>query len=268
MNIEPVIHSNEQIMMIKKTKLKYPIDIHLKFNTGMNRLGFICKESDFLIDDLRKNSKIRDITLMTHFATADEDIGIEKQMSKFRKVINKQSLDCSLANSAAIINFPESCMDWVRPGIMLYGASPFINKKAHQLKLEAAMTMKSKIISVQNLKKDEFVGYGNVFKATKDTRVGIVACGYADGYPRHAPSGTAVSVNGIKTKTIGRVSMDMLYVDITNIQKASIGSNVELWGKQISVDDVAQSSGTVGYELLCSVSSSKRVPIGYIHGKK
>ncbi|NBR39790.1 MAG: alanine racemase, partial [Alphaproteobacteria bacterium] len=156
-------------------------------------------------------------------------------------------------------------LDWVRPGIMLYGATPFdLDFPLDQLK--PVMTLRSEIIAIQDIKKGEGVGYGDEFKAPKDMRIGIVACGYADGYPRHAASGTPIVVDGIQTKTVGRVSMDMIAVDINDIPNVNYGSSVELWGEHLSVDLVAHHAKTVGYELLCAISSASRVPIDIYYG--
>jgi alanine racemase len=160
----------------------------------------------------------------------------------------------SLANSATILRYPQAHADWVRPGIMLYGASPVAATLARAFGLSAAMSFTSEIISVQTLAIGGTVGYGNRFTASRPTRVGIVACGYADGYPRHAPNGTPIAVHGQITQTIGRVSMDMLYADLTDIPLAGISSPVEMWGQQVPVDSVAEICGTVGYELLCAVA--------------
>jgi alanine racemase len=173
---------------------------------------------------------------MTHFANADEAIGIQDQLALFNTIVD-DSFDRSVANSAAIIRYPETHMEWVRPGIMLYGASPFEDQSSKDIGLQPVMSLHSNIIAVQNLDKGQSVGYGSTFVATNKTRVGIVACGYADGYPRHAPSGTPVMVAGKISRTLGRVSMDMLYVDLTDIPSADIHSEVELWGANISVDE-------------------------------
>jgi alanine racemase len=164
-----------------------------------------------------------------------------------------------MANSAAILRYPESHADWVRPGIMLYGSSPFADRRAASLDLKPAMTLTSAIIGVQELQAGEAVGYGAAFRAQQPTRVGIVACGYADGYPRHAPTGTPVLVNSARSCTLGRVSMDMLCVDLTGIPGAGIGSPVTLWGEGLPVEDVAAAAGTISYELLCALAS--RVPV-------
>jgi alanine racemase len=244
--------------------LKKPINVHLKINTGMNRLGFPPDQVDYLIENLNANPNVSEITLMTHFATADEKEGITKQLDCFNRVTNNYNFSSSVANSAALYKFPEARLDWVRPGIMLYGASPFEDISAKKIEVKPVMSLVSKIIAIQDIKKGQAVGYGNNFIAKEDMRIGIVACGYGDGYPRHAKTGTPIFVHNKTTKTVGRVSMDMLYVDLSKIEKAAIGSKVEMWGNHISVDEVAKNSGTVGYELLCNISASSRVPLDYI----
>ena len=226
------------------------------------------EEINYLLESLDSNPYIEDIILMTHFSTADEKEGIEKQFRIFNSISDKYNYSASVANSAAIIRYPESRLDWVRPGIMLYGLSPFENKVAQDLNLIPAMSLISEIIAIQIIKAGDSVGYGCDFKAIKDMRIGIVACGYADGYPRHAKNGTPVAINGHLSSLVGRVSMDMLYVDLTKIPSANIGSKVELWGEIVSVDSVAEFSGTVGYELICAISASQRVPLGNINGEK
>jgi len=202
---------------------------------------------------------------MTHFATADDETGIEQPYNLFKTTTQGLNLPVSLANSATILRHPKAHADWVRPGIMLYGASPVGDTAAATYGLMPAMQFTSEIIGVQEVKAGETVGYGNRFTATRSTRIGIVACGYADGYPRHAglvsgqSSGAPIAVAGQLTNTLGRVSMDMLFCDLTDIPNANIGSPVELWGKQVPVDAVAAASDTVGYELLCAVAP--RVPM-------
>jgi alanine racemase len=266
MGVNLVVHNLHQLEMIDDVKLKHPIDIHFKINTGMNRLGFNPKDTKDILKSLQSKSYIKSITLMTHFATADEPKGVDWQFNIFNDIANHFNFSRSVANSASILNFKNTHLEWVRPGIMLYGASPIVGKKSSSFNLKPAMQLKSKIIAIQNLSKDDSIGYGDSFKVKNDMRIAVVACGYADGYPRHAPSGTPVYIEGKKTCTVGRVSMDMLYVDITNIPSASISSDVELWGEHIPVDEVAEKSGTVGYELLCAISASKRVPIETIYG--
>src|SRR5207247_1451636 len=193
---------------------------------------------------------VRSVTLMTHFADADGAVGVKDQLAWFRELTKDYDAQSSLANSAALIRFPETHGAWVRPGIMLYGCSPFADRSAESLDLRPAMTLASELIATQRLQAGERVGYGFSYEAQGEITIGVVACGYADGYPRHAPTGTPVLVNGRRTRTVGRVSMDMICVDITGIPGAGIGSAVTLWGEGLSADEVAASAGTLSYELL------------------
>lgn len=260
--VDIVVHSVPQIEMLEHAQLAKPINIHLKMNTGMNRLGFTPSEYDAAFNRLKACENVNEITLMTHFATADDALGIAAPLALFQDAAKNLNQPISLANSASILRYPQAHADWVRPGIMLYGASPVAGTLAPEFGLKPVMVLTSEIISIQILAAGDSVGYGNRFTASKPTRVGIVACGYADGYPRHAPNGTKIAVNGEVTQTIGRVSMDMLFADLTDIPQAVIGSPVELWGCHVSVDAVAEASGTVGYELLCAVAP--RVPMKVI----
>lgn len=257
--ISLVIHNFKQVEMLQTSQLARAVNVYLKMNTGMNRLGF--KPSAYLsaYQQLKACSNVGHITLMTHFATADEEKGVATPLARFREVTNSLDAPVSLANSATILRYPEAHTDWVRPGIMLYGATPISSTPAKTFNLKPAMQFSSEIIAIQTLAAGESAGYGERFTATKETRIGIVACGYADGYPRHAPNGTPIAVDGIVTKTLGRVSMDMLFCDLTNVSAADVGSSVELWGNTVPVDAVAEASGTVGYELLCAIAP--RVPM-------
>jgi alanine racemase len=261
-----VVHSMPQLIMLESAALTKPMHVHLKMNTGMNRLGFQPNTYVIAYERLKACKNVADITLMTHFATADDEVGIEKPLNLFKKTTQGLKSPISLANSATILRHSDAHADWVRPGIMLYGASPVGDTAAATYDLIPAMQLTSEIIGVQEVKAGDSVGYGNRFTATKTTRVGIVACGYADGYPRHAglvsgcqQSGAPIAVAGKLTSTLGRVSMDMLFCDLTNIPEVNIGSPVELWGKQVPVDAVATASDTVSYELLCAVAP--RVPM-------
>ncbi len=265
-DIDIVVHSTFQLELLLNAALSKPVHVHLKMNTGMNRLGFTPESYLAAFSALKNSKNVAGITLMTHFATADKDPGIEAPLSLFQKTVSGLQQPISLANSAAILRYPNSHADWVRPGIMLYGASTVSGVAAADFGLKPVMQLVSEIIAVQTIQAGESIGYGHRFTANKSTRLGIVACGYADGYPRHAGlingrqiHGAPIAVCGKVTKTLGRVSMDMLFCDLTDIAEADIGSLVELWGNQIPVDSVAEASDTVGYELLCAVSS--RVPI-------
>jgi len=199
---------------------------------------------------------------MTHFADADGPGGVAAQLAWFNELTQPFQAPRSLANSAALIRFPETRADWVRPGIMLYGCSPFVDRSAESLELKPAMTLASEIIATQHLQPGERIGYGFSYEAVGEMTIGVIACGYADGYPRHAPTGTPVLVNGKRTRIVGRVSMDMICVDISDIPEAYIGTPVTLWGEGLSADEVAASAGTLSYELLCALAS--RVPVAEI----
>lgn len=258
-DISSVVHCAQQVQMLESANVQKPLSVFIKANTGMNRLGFTEQDFSQACRRLAACPNIAGITLMTHFATADEELGIAAPFALFETMTAGLDYPQSLANSAAILRYPETHKDWVRPGIMLYGASPVAGTPAASYGLRPAMSLNSRIIAVQTLQPRDSVGYGRRYIAAKATRVGIVACGYADGYPRHAPNGTPIAVAGQLTQTLGRVSMDMLYADLTDIPEARIGSSVELWGDQVPVDAVAEASGTVGYELLCAIAP--RVPV-------
>lgn len=254
-----VVHSQDQIQMLKRAWSPVRITVFLKLNTGMNRLGFAPDAFPAALAALQACAIVGTITLMTHFANADEAAGVFDQLARFKALTQDLGLTQTLANSAACLRYPETHGDWVRPGIMLYGASPFANQRAADLGLEPSMSLVSEIISIQNIKAGEQVGYGGTFSAERDMRIGIVACGYADGYPRHAPTDTPILVNGKRTRTLGRVSMDMLAVDLSEMPDAVVASSVTLWGQGLPVEEVARAAGTISYELLCA--RAERVPV-------
>lgn len=257
-SISTAVHSIEQVEMLEKTALPQPVSVFLKLNTGMNRLGFRPEAAPAALARLRACPNVNVLALMTHFASADEPHGIDFQMTAFQSVADVDKWPHSLANSAATLEYPCTQQDWVRAGIMLYGASP-TEKPAAAYGLEPVMTLESHIIAVQDVRPGETIGYGRTFRADRPMRAGIVACGYADGYPRHAPTGTPVRVNGQPSRLLGRVSMDMLCVDLTELPDAGVASKVTLWGEGLPVDIVAKSAGTIGYELLCALAP--RVPV-------
>ena len=256
-----VIHNAAQVAMLDAYPRRGSLDVWLKVNTGMNRLGFAPQHVAQVMEQLRRQRAVRDITLMTHFANADEARGIAEPFALFNGIAAQYRAARSLANSAALLRYPESHGDWVRPGIMLYGASPFNDASAQQLGLKPAMTLSSRIIATQELRAGDEVGYGAMFRATHAMRIGIVACGYADGYPRHAPNGTPILVEGQRTGTLGRVSMDMLYADLSALPQAGVGSRVVLWGDGLPIEEVARAAATVSYELMCALTP--RVQIDY-----
>ncbi|MGB9096444.1 catabolic alanine racemase DadX [Erwinia sp.] len=254
------VHSNWQIQALAKAKLSAPLDIYVKMNSGMNRLGFQPEQVQQAWSKLRGLDNVGEMTLMAHFAEAENSEAIKEPLRRIEQAA--EGLDCprSLANSAATLWHPQTHHDWVRPGIILYGASPSGQwQDIASSGLRPVMTLSSEIIAIQNLKAGEGVGYGSRYRASGEQRIGVVACGYADGYPRHAPTGTPVWVDGVKTHTVGAISMDMITVDLTPCLQAGIGSQVELWGNNIKIDEVAQAAGTVGYELMCALAP--RVPV-------
>ena len=254
-----VIHSNEQIEMLAALPSSAMLAVFIKLDTGMKRLGFEAEKFGSVLSRMRAIAGVGAITVMSHFANADDERGIAWQLERFERALGDESLPRSLANSAAILRYPESHADMVRPGIMLYGCSPFAEHVGAELGLQPVMTLKSEIIAVRELAAADTVGYGGAFSAPGAMRIGVVACGYADGYPRHAPTGTPVLVGGTLTRTVGRVSMDMLCVDLSGIDDAHVGTPVVLWGAGNPVEHVARAAGTVGYELLCALAPRVRV---------
>ena len=264
--LTPVIHNAEQVELLKAAELGGEIDVYLKANSGMNRLGFTVEGLRAAYNSVRMHRQVRSVTLMSHFADADGPSGVQAQLQWLeemaRPIEGLARAPRSLANSAALIRFAEARAGWARPGIMLYGCSPFADQSAAQLDLRPAMTLTSELIGSQHLEAGERIGYGFSYEAVGEMTIGVVACGYADGYPRHAPTGTPVLVNGKRTRTVGRVSMDMISVDISDIPEAYIGTPVTLWGEGLSADEVAAAAGTVSYELLCALAP--RVPVAEI----
>jgi len=254
-----VVHNPEQLAMLEEARLPGRIAVVAKLNTGMNRLGFPVEDLSGVLDRLRNCPGVGAVALMTHFADADGKRGVRWQLERFEAATTGVDLPRSLANSAALLRYPESHKDWVRPGIMLYGCSPFPDESAEALGLKPAMTLASELIAVRDLRPGDSVGYGGTYTASGPMRIGIVACGYADGYPRHAPTGTPILVCGRRTRTLGRVAMDVLFADLTGIPEAAVGSPATLWGEGLSADEVAASAGTVSYELLCALTP--RVPV-------
>ena len=258
--LTPVIHSAEQVKMLAGARLGDGLDLYLKVNSGMNRLGFAEAGLGAAYKTLRRHPTVRQITFMTHFADADGASGVAAQLASFEALTQPFDVQARcIANSAALIRFPEARADWVRPGIMLYGGSPFADLSAAELGLKPAMTLTSQIIGIQKLERGERIGYGFAYEATGPMTVAIVACGYADGYPRHAPTGTPVLVNGKRARLVGRVSMDMISVDVSDLTDARIGNPVTLWGEGLPADEVGAAAGTLSYELFTKLTA--RVPV-------
>jgi alanine racemase len=255
----PVLHHEMQLEWLERQPPPTAVQVFVKLDSGMHRLGFPLEAADAVVARVRGLPGVAGVTLMTHFAQADEPVGVGWQFDPFLARIGSLGLPWSCANSAALLRYPRTRGDWVRPGIMLYGSSPFPDVSAAELGLRPAMTLQSELISVRTIAAGESVGYGRLFRAEREMQVGMVACGYADGYPRHAPTGTPVRVGGDLTRTLGRVSMDMLCVDLSEVEDPHVGTPVVLWGEGVPVDDVAAAAGTTSYELLCALAP--RVPV-------
>lgn len=266
LGLSTVIHRPEQLDALARASLPQPIDVFLKINTGMNRLGFALADAAPAYQHLKSLGSVRRVCVMTHFADADNERGTEWQLERLVHAwpaVDKEPL--CFANSAALLVGPQERThlgDIARPGIMLYGASPWgstdVAKTAHALDLLPVMTLRSAIIGIQHLKAGERVGYGGTFVAERPMTIGIVACGYADGYPRHAGNKAPILVNGQRSRVIGRVSMDMLCCDLSGIPDAAIGTAATLWGEGLPADEVADAAGTIAYELFCALAP--RVP--------
>ncbi|MCS6995965.1 MAG: alanine racemase [Casimicrobiaceae bacterium] len=258
--LEVVVHCEEQLAMLEATALSRRIGVHVKVNSGMNRLGFPCARVRDVVRQLTVNAAVSDIVLMTHFARADEPDGYVEQLRRFREATAGLPYPCSLANSAACFDFDRVGGEFVRPGIMLYGATPFAQpeRSAAALGLRPAMRLTTQVIAIQSIGPGDAVGYGGTYVAKRAERIAIIAAGYADGYPRHAPTGTPVLVGGARARLVGRVSMDKIAADVTDLPLVTVGSEVELFGPNLPVDEVAQAAGTIGYQLLTAVAA--RVP--------
>lgn len=262
------IHCREQFDMLARARVTRRIDAFVKLNSGMNRLGFLPQHYAQAFERagaLHTQNVLGQVGKMTHFATADGPEGVAAQMAVFQASTGHLPGPVSACNSAATLRHTSIAValgdqtSWVRPGICLYGGSPFDDVSAAELDLLPAMTLRSRIIGVQQIKAGERVSYGGRFTASQNMRVGVVACGYADGYPRHAEDGTPVHVAGRPTRLVGRVSMDMLMVDLDHMPEVKVGAPVVLFGTGgPSVDEVARYSNTIGYELLCAMAP--RVP--------
>ncbi len=255
------VHQESQLQMIEQTTLPAKsLHAWLKIDSGMHRAGFNPDQVKQACARLAACPAVAAITFMTHFARADEpdQLATAKQIKVFDDATAGLPGDRSLSNSGAIIAWTDARRDWARPGIVLYGADPM---PSNNHGLIPVMTLQSKVFAIKTIAPGESLGYGGTFVAERPTRVGLVAIGYADGYPRIAPTGTPIAVDGQLTRTIGRVSMDMLTVDLTDLPEQGIGASIECWGRQIDVNLVAKAAGTISYELLCNV---KRVPRVYI----
>lgn len=274
------VHCTEQIDWLAAHKTQQPHRVFLKMNSGMNRLGFTPEAFRSAWVRLNALPQVDEISLMTHFSDADGPCGIAHQVAAFEAVTHDLPGERSLSNSAAALRYgvqpgqrPQPALrnDWVRAGILSYGSAPdFPERGIAEWGLRPAMTLRTRLIGLQSLRAGDTVGYGSTYRAEREMRIGIAACGYADGYPRHAGTGTPVLVDGVRCTTVGRVSMDMLAVDLTAVPGAGHASEVTLWGEgpngsRLPIDEVALASGTIGYELMCALA--QRVPVRVVDGR-
>lgn len=259
------VHCSEQIDMLGAHKTQQPHRVFLKMNSGMNRLGFAPQRLRSAWARLNALPQVDEISLMTHFSDADGPRGVAAQVAAFEAATCDLPGERSVSNSAAVLRHPQLRSDWVRPGIAVYGSAPdHPEHDAAHWQLQPAMTLSARILAVQTLQPGDTVGYGSSFVAEQPLRIGVVACGYADGYPRHCSTGTPVLVAGVPSRLVGRVSMDMVTVDLTPVPQAGPGTEVTLWGRAhngtvLGIDAVAAAAGTVGYELMCALA--QRVPV-------
>jgi alanine racemase len=264
LGLETMVHCPEQVAMLEQAPAGPPVVVWLKVDTGMHRLGVDPAQALALWKRLNFSASVADpIRLVTHFANANArgDASVERQLALFADSIGALAGERCIANSAGVIAVPQAHVDWVRPGLMLYGVSPFADTVAVEEGLKPVMTVRSALIAVKRVHKGESVGYGGTWTCPEDMPIGVVAIGYGDGYPRHCESGTPVLVNGRRAALIGRPSMDMLIVDLRNVPEAQVGDPVVLWGEGLPVEEVARYAGTIPYELLCSVRLRARFEV-------
>jgi alanine racemase len=265
LRLTAVVHHPAQVDMLAAYRPQAPLDLFVKVNTGMNRLGFAPSALGGVIETLSTMPGVCIDSLMTHLANADRDdadqgpAAVSAQLRSFAQAGAGWRGPRSLANSAALFLHPQVAGDSVRPGIALYGASPVAGRPAASFELQPAMSLRAQVLSVQQVAAGEAIGYGSRWRADRASRIGVLACGYADGYPRAAPDGTPVWIDGRRVPLAGRVSMDMITVDLTDTPQVAVDAEAELWGRHIAVDEVAEACSTIGYELLCALAP--RVPV-------
>jgi len=260
--LELALHRQDQVALVERTSGAGRLPVWVKVDTGMHRLGFDPKEVPELLERLHANPRIDGpVGLMTHLANADDvqDPLTKLQCERLRELDPAERHELSIGNSAGLLAFPASRTHWVRPGIMLYGASPLIGRTAAELGLQPVMTLQTRLIAVRSLRRGDAIGYGGTYVCPEDMPVGVAAIGYGDGYPRHAPAGTPVLVGGRRAPLVGRVSMDMINIDLRSVSGAAVGDSVTLWGEGLPVDEIAERAGTISYELLCQVTARVRM---------
>ncbi len=268
LGLDLVVHQRRQLEWLQQAQAGRAFDVWLKVNTGMNRLGFGTDQAIEVYQALRVLPHVRRIVLMTHLATADQpgDVACRRQVDAFYALARALGLDesrCSICNSAAIVGWPDVGGSWLRPGLMLYGASPLVGTHASELGLRPVMSLKAHVVAVQTVQAGDRIGYGGQWVAEREQRIAVVGAGYGDGYPRTAGPDTPVAIAGRRFWLAGRVSMDMLAVDIGQDDVIKPDDEVELWGRQVAIDEVAQASGTLSYELMCKLTA--RVARHYVY---
>ena len=257
-NIQTAIHSFHQLAMLEQAKLSGSLKVWLKIDTGMNRLGIAPEEFEQAYQRLQQICYVsQPINLMTHFACADdlENPFTTQQANEFFELVANHPGQKSLANSAAIVAWPQTHVDWIRPGLLLYGCSPVNNRSAKDFGLRAAMTLSSSVIAIKQIKAGQKVGYGSTWQASEDTELAVIAIGYGDGYPRHAKVGTPVLINNKRYPIIGRVSMDMITVNLGLDHQVNCSDSVILWGEDLPAEESADWADTISYELLLQLTS-------------
>ena len=258
--LDIVVHQSEQLAVLEKARLPRPVAVWLKVDSGMHRLGFAPEETAAAAARVRACAAVDSVGFLSHLSCADDrrSLRTHDQCETFHAALHGLHGPRSLANSAGVLGWQATHLDWVRPGIMLYGVSPFLGGTGSQEGLRPAMTFCTRLVAVNRHRRGDAVGYGGTWTCPEDMPVGVATVGYGDGYPRHAGSGTPVLVNGRRATLAGRVSMDMITIDLRGHPHARVGDPVVLWGDELAVEDVAEHAGTIAYELLCAVS--ERVP--------
>ena len=266
-NFQTIVHDEYQLAALEQAQLSGQIKVWLKVDTGMHRLGIEPQQFEQFYQRLKRCENVHEqLHLMTHFACADEleNSYNQTQLATFTTLVSDKPAPLCLANSAAIINYPQSHGHWIRPGLMLYGVSPVQGKTSSELGLQPVMSLTSEVIAVRRVKKGEPVGYGGHWQASADTQLAVVAIGYGDGYPRHAENGTPVLINGRRYPLVGRVSMDMISVDIgADNQSVAVGDDAIMWGAELGIEEIATCASTIAYELLCNITP--RVTYQYLN---
>lgn len=262
--LQCVLHHESQLRLFEAERGAAPVPVWLKLDTGMHRLGFPVDDFPAVLERvLRCGAIAGPLRLMTHLAHADDPASplTLRQADLLHSAAASGDFELSIANSAGVLGWPQTHADWVRPGVMLYGVAPFVGGTGPEHALLPAMTLSSELIAVNRYRRGDGIGYGGTWRCPEDMPVGVVAIGYGDGYPRHAPSGTPVLVNGRPVPLVGRVSMDMISVDLRSQPQARVGDPVVLWGEGLPVEEIARMAGTIGYELLCGVAPRVKVEV-------